>query len=364
MVTTDGTQIDVSQPTVVEPTDATKKITPLKEMRIATRKKERPFEGAKYVAMSDDRAKRYSDPDFINHLNSYLGYKENVDLAYEQLKDLPQVKSAMLKFNNDKQKALQHLTSDGKYGNVMHYFYNDYINKRNLPPIDFKPYPLNYAKIENGPIKIPKLKLDPPAVDKDGSGNKTNLGDLAYKAASILTPLLDHAEPEAVNYETPIAKFRPTGVDVSKQLREIDDSYAMARYNQANISPNTGAGMAYGLQAAANRAKQMSDVYNWQTNAQNQLIGQNVDTYNKWSADYAGIMNNVYDKAAANRAAARNINRQNRATALNNWGQILRDDKLNKVERMKFEALKPAINATYEDNSAAEMYNMYKELFG
>lgn len=107
----------------------------------------------------------------------------------------------------------------------------------------------------------------------------------------------------------------------------------------------------------------MSDVYNWQTNAQNQLIGHNVDTYNKWSADYAGIMNNVYDKAAANRAAARNINRNNMATALNNWGQILRDDKLNKVERMKFEALKPAINATYEDNSAAEIYNMYKELF-
>ena len=362
-VTTDGTQIDVSQPTVVEPTDATKKITPVKEMRITTRQKERPFEGAKYVAMSDDRAKRYSDPDFVNHLNSYLQYKENVDLAYEQLKDLPQVKSAMIKFNNDKQKALQHLTSDGKYGNVMHYFYNDYINKRNLPAIDFEPYPLNYAKIENGPIKIPRLKLAPPAGDKDGSGNKTNLGDLAYKAASILTPLLDHAEPEAVNYETPIAKFRPTGVDVSKQLREIDDSYAMARYNQANISPNTGAGMIYGLQAAANRAKQMSDVYNWQTNAQNQLIGHNVDTYNKWSADYAGIMNNVYDKAAANRAAARNINRNNMATALNNWGQILRDDKLNKVERMKFEALKPAINATYEDNSAAEIYNMYKELF-
>lgn len=348
MITTDGTQIDVSQPAVVEPT-ATKKITPVKEMRIATRQKERPFEGAKYVAMSDDRANRYSDPDFINHLNSYLGYKENVDLAYEQLKDLPQVKSAMRMYNNDKQKALQHLTSDGKYGNVMHYFYNDYINKRNLPEIDFKSYPLNYAKIENGPIKIPRLKLAPPAGNKDESVNKTNLGDLAYRAASILTPLLDHAEPEAVNYETPIAKFRPTGIDVSRQLREIDDSYAMARYNQANISPNTGAGMIYGLQAAANRAKQMSDVYNWQTDAQNQLIGQNVDTYNKWSADYAGIMNNVYDKVDANRAAARKINDQNTATALNAWGQILRNDKQFNMDAMGLQMAKPMFEYGYKD---------------
>lgn len=124
----------------------------------------------------------------------------------------------------------------------------------------------------------------------------------------------------------------------------------MARYNQANISPNTGAGMIYGLQAAANRAKQMSDVYNWQTNAQNQLIGQNIDTYNKWSSDYAGIMNTVYDKVAANRAAARNINRQNMATALNNWGQILKDDKQYANERIKTEALTPLMKYAYEND--------------
>lgn len=321
-----------------------------KEMRIATRQKERPFEGAKYVAMSDDRAKRYSDPDFINHLSSYLGHKENVDLAYEQLKDLPQVKSAMIKFDNDKQKALQHLTSDGKYGNVMHYFYNDYINKRNLPAIDFKPYTLNYAKIENGPIKIPKLKLTPPAGDKDGSGNKTNLGDLAYKAASILTPLLDHAEPEAVNYEIANVDFIPVNVNELDKLRAINENYSLDLYNASKMNTNTGQWLAYASQSATNRMKQISDVYSWKTNAQNQLIGKNIDAYNKWSADYANTMNSVYDKVAANRAAARNINRQNMATALKNWGQILKDDKQYANERIKTEALTPLMKYAYEND--------------
>ena len=144
-------------------------------------------------------------------------------------------------------------------------------------------------------------------------------------------------------------KYRPTSVNIDPQRRTIDESYAMARYNQANISPNTGAGMAYGLQAATNRAKQLSDVYSWQTNTQNNLIGRNVDTYNKWSADYANIMNNVYDKAAANRATARNINRQNVATALKNWGQIRRDDKAYEMDKMKLQMLDPMLQYGYEN---------------
>lgn len=184
---------------------------------------------------------------------------------------------------------------------------------------------------------------------KTKGSNKFNLGDLAYKAASIFTPLFDREKAEPVQYQAPIAKYRPTSVNIDPQRRAIDESYAMARYNQANVGPNTGAGMAYGLQAATNRAKQLSDVYSWQTNTQNNLIGQNVDTYNKWSADYASIMNNVYDKAAANRATARNINRQNVATALKNWGQIRRDDKAYEMDKMKLQMLDPMLQYGYEN---------------
>lgn len=171
--------------------------------------------------------------------------------------------------------------------------------------------------------------------------NLGNIGDRLYEAASILTPTLDRENADPVKYQVPVAKYRPTGINVDPSLRAINDVYAQARYNQQNISTNTGAGMAYGLQAAMNRGKQMADVYAWQQNAQNELIGKNVDTYNQWSRDYSNIMNDVYDKTAANVAAARNINRQNKATALNNWGQIRKDAKQYEMDKLKIAAASP-----------------------
>lgn len=168
-----------------------------------------------------------------------------------------------------------------------------------------------------------------------------NIGDRLYEAASILTPMLDREKADPVRYQVPVAKYRPTGINVDPSLRAINDTHSHAIYNQQNISTNTGAGMKYGLQSAINRGKQMADVYAWQQNAQNELIGRNVDTYNQWSRDYSNIMNDVYDKTAANVAAARNINRQNRATALNNWGQIRRDAKQYEMDKLKIAAASP-----------------------
>lgn len=221
-------------------------------------------------------------------------------------------------------------------------------------PFQFNNQHLRYAPGNYVPIKPLDIEVADEPVDEIGlPSDKTRLninwGDLAYKAASIFTPLFDKEKSESVQYQVPIAKYRPTYVDIDPQRRAIDESYAIARYNQSNISPSTGAGMAYGLQAASNRAKQLADVYSWQTNTQNNLIGQNVDTYNKWSADYANIMNNVYDKTAANRATARNINRQNTAAALKNWGQIRRDNKAYEMDRMKLQMLDPMLQYGYEN---------------
>ena len=194
--------------------------------------------------------------------------------------------------------------------------------------------------------------------------NGSNWRDGLYRMAVLSQPLWDRAEAEPVNYESPVYKYMPTQIDVSSQLRDTDQSYALARYNFANLYPNTGAGMAAGLQAAQNRAKQYADIRQWQTNAQNELIGKNVGIYNNWANEHARIMNEVYNKTAANRASARNINRKNRTAALNNWGAILNDDDKKAIERMKFAALKPAIQSTYEDASANDIYKWYKELFG
>lgn len=213
----------------------------------------------------------------------------------------------------------------------------------------------------------PETRVTTETSDTGDTAKKSwgsNWQDNLYRMAVLSQPLWDRAKAEPVNYESPVYKYMPTAIDVSGQLRDADQSYALARYNFANLYPNTGAGMAAGLQAASNKAKRLADIRQYQTNAQNELIGKNVGIYNNWANEHARIMNSVYDKTAANRAAARNISRQNRAAALANYGQMLRDDKANKMERMKFAALTPAIKSTYEDGSAMEIYNLYHELFG
>lgn len=178
-----------------------------------------------------------------------------------------------------------------------------------------------------------------------GSNWKDNL----YRMAVLSQLLWDRAKAEPVNYESPVYKYMPTAIDVLSQLRDTDQSYALARYNFANLYPNTGAGMAAGLQAASNRAKQLADIRQYQTNAQNELIGKNVGIYNNWANEHARIMNDVYNKTAANRAAARNINRQNRAAALSNYGQMLRDDKQFAMDTMKLQMMEPMMQYGYEN---------------
>ena len=205
----------------------------------------------------------------------------------------------------------------------------------------------------------PERKVTPADLGRTTNNNNnsytgSNWKDNLYRMAVLSQPLWDRAEAEPVNYESPVYKYMPIQIDVSSQLRDTDQSYALARYNFANLYPSTGAGMAAGLQAATDRAKQYANIRQYQTNAQNELIGKNVGIYNNWANEHARIMNSVYDKTAANRAAARNINGQNIAAALSNYGQILRDDKLLATElqsnKLKTKILEPFVKAVYENS--------------
>ena len=209
------------------------------------------------------------------------------------------------------------------------------------------------AQTTPGKLKIQKLAA-PSAPkthvdDNDSTNFDTNLGDLAYKAAVLTQPLWGKAKAEPVNYDLPYVNFVPTSIDVTNDLANIDRNAAAAQYDLANRYRNTGAGLAATLQLAQNRSAQQSAIRQWQTNAQNELIGKNVGIYNDWSKTRTGIMNDVYDKVAQNKAAARNINRQNVATALKNWGQIRRDEKLQDVQSSALNMYAPAIKAVMED---------------
>lgn len=191
-------------------------------------------------------------------------------------------------------------------------------------------------------------------VDTNGS-NGSNWQDNLYRMAVLSQPLWGRAKEESVNYESPVYKYIPTAVDVLPYFRDINQNYASSIYNIANNYRNTGAGILATMQAANDRAKQLANIRQYQTTAQNELIGKNVGIYNNWANEHARIMNDVYDKTAANRATARNINRQNMAAALSNYGQILRDDKLLATEsqnnKLKTKILEPFVKAVYENSN-------------
>ena len=209
-------------------------------------------------------------------------------------------------------------------------------------------YNPNLVQLGKDPFKKLEEKLFEPVQPIESeltTSNYSNPGwqDWLYRTALLTQPLWDIAKAEPVQYEIPNAKYVPTGVDVSDQLRDVSEGYALAKYNFANLYPNTGAGMAAGLQAASTAAKQRADIHQYKTDAQNKLIGANVGIYNNWANRRAEILNDMYNRAAANRASARNINRQNRAAALSNYGQMLRDDKQYAMDTLKLDALTPLI---------------------
>ena len=194
---------------------------------------------------------------------------------------------------------------------------------------------------------IKKRKKDVPA-HKDGKG----ISDIFYDAAVLTQPLWGRAKAEKTHYTLPSVKFMPVAMDFTSEINDVNTNANIARYNIGQRYTNTGAGMAAYLQNANNTVNQLSKIRQYQKNIQNELIGKNVGIYNEHANNITNILNDVYEKDAANRAAARNINRQNLSTSVNNFGQILRDRKLYKMDKLKTDALKPLFEYGYKDYDA------------
>lgn len=184
------------------------------------------------------------------------------------------------------------------------------------PKVGYKNQPIEISDESVDEYPIPdaeKWAKDPDKQYKKGLtklrlqkfGNK--LGRLSENIGMYAPLIAAYANKPKYHVETPetwIPEHMPVAVDINPQRRAINDSMAIARYNQANISPNTGAGMAYGLQAASNRAAQLADLYSYQTNAQNELIGKNVGIHNQWAPQMAAMRYQATADTRANEAAA------------------------------------------------------------
>ena len=318
----------------------------------------------------------YWDKDKNEYKKEYLDWVNN--LTEQDVRDIESGKYGDMSeyFSKNKGKKLdvataQKLMTDKKYGNwhKIGQAIADTKVKNNTPLVE-KALTRNIIGTKDGmwqtthpydaPIKYNVMPMDKPTLKKlanpsevDGiiaaykAQNKgkgtfdwlNTLSDYAPLAAALLGDYDYHKEEAIIGP----AKYIPTGVSINPIRRAADESYTMARYNQANISPNTGAGMAYGLQAASNRAKTLADAYTWQQDAQNKRIAQNVGIYNDWSKRYDAARYQAIADTRANEAAAQ----QMRDSAIRDAYEFTTG---RRNDRWKLSMLEPMFKYAVDDN--------------
>lgn len=210
------------------------------------------------------------------------------------------------------------------------------------------------TELTSKPSKVlPKLNIGRPFVynpsPDDAVSNGLDMSSL-YSTVATLAPLFDRERAEKVDTYTYNPVYGPTNYNIDPILREATLSDRIARYNMANINPNTGANMAFGLQSAVNRNKTIANAYAIKNNAENQMAFNNAQIANQWGQQYADARHIAATEYAQNKANARNINRRNFASALNNWGASLRDKKQTSMDMAALEMLQPMLNYGTEDN--------------
>lgn len=189
-----------------------------------------------------------------------------------------------------------------------------------------------------------KLKLQKIKNSLGGLGE--TISDFAPLASALFGDYDYHTESSQISP----AKYIPTGVSIEPMRRAANESYAMARYNQANISPNTGAGMAYGLQAASNRAKTLADAYTWQQDAQNKLIAQNVGIYNDWRKQRDAYATQAIADTRANEGAAQ----QMRDSAIRDAYEFVAG---RRNDKMRLAMMEPLAKYAFDDDTYKKIYS-------
>lgn len=233
---------------------------------------------------------------------------------------------------------------------------------------------------ENPPLYVPEAALEPGKItdvikpirakdayaaiatensdSDDNTKSTTNWEDLAYKAASILTPLFDREKAETTRLQRPTWHGIPVAVDVLNQLQDAQLGYALANYNTAQGGYTAGQQLAARGAAASDLARKRVAIHQWQTEQQNKNIAQNIASLNAHSNVLAEIENKEIDINDANRAAARSVKSQRRAEAMKNWGQVLRDKNQQAMDDMRMIMIEPLLQYAYENPEAIKkIYN-------
>lgn len=220
-----------------------------------------------------------------------------------------------------------------------------------------KPYGYNQ---NNGPIPVGNMYSANSEKPKTPSDN--NQLDLIDNIAALAGPIgnIFSGSPERVETYTYDPVYGPTDYNIDPILREAALSDRIARYNMANINPNTGANMAFGLQSAVNRNKAIANAYATKNNAENQMAFNNAQIANQWGQQYANARHLASVEQAQNDAATKNIRRKGFGDLSTRIQQISKDKRLTKRDSAVLEAMLPYLEYGMTSDQLTKLYNNLK----
>lgn len=219
-----------------------------------------------------------------------------------------------------------------------------------------------YFKYTGNPGKLPVGNMHSANSKKPKTPSDNNRLDLIDNIAALAGPIgnIFSGSPERVETYTYDPVYGPTNYNIDPILREATLSDRIARYNMANINPNTGVNMAFGLQSAVNRNKAIANAYATKNNAENQMAFNNAQIANQWGQQYANARHLASVEQAQNDAAAKNISREGFGDLSTRIQQISKDKHLTKRDSAVLEAMLPYLEYGMTSDQLTKLYNNLK----
>lgn len=219
-----------------------------------------------------------------------------------------------------------------------------------------------YFNYTSNPGQLPVGNIYGTNGKKPKTPSDNNWLDLIDNIAVLAGPIgnIFSGSPERVETYTYDPVYGPTDYNIDPILREAALSDRIARYNMANINPNTGANMAFGLQSAVNRNKAIANAYATKNNAENQMAFNNAQIANQWGQQYANARHLASVEQAQNDAATRNIRRKGFGDLSTRIQQISKDKRLTKRDSAVLEAMLPYLEYGMTSDQLTKLYNNLK----
>lgn len=317
--------------------------------------------------------------------NSQMLNERNNQIAYQVLLDQQEaLKNSKINKKNTAAYAdgTRGIKPYGYNKNMSDFKYQDPSGPRHIPSSEVAnrlgiPYNINapignvdtanarsskYFNYTSNPGQLPVGNIYGTNGKKPKTPSDNNWLDLIDNIAALAGPIgnIFSGSPERVETYTYDPVYGPTDYNIDPILREAALSDRIARYNMANINPNTGANMAFGLQSAVNRNKAIANAYATKNNAENQMAFNNAQIANQWGQQYANARHLASVEQAQNDAATRNIRRKGFGDLSTRIQQISKDKRLTKRDSAVLEAMLPYLEYGMTSDQLTKLYNNLK----